>query len=159
MQPVAICADAQSTEQVETLLKTQDANDTSKDATRQDSASEYVANTINLTLPSTNHIPNLATPQHDTEQHMSGEIIGLGLEEPLPPQEVTDNLYEDAAAGAGIVADAQQIRSLLFQSSSLHTCHTQTTVSRGAQPRPPYATTNMPTIHHVGYGSIRQQQI
>lgn len=104
-----------SVEQVETLLKSQDAPDTSKDASRRDSTSAYVASTIQQTLPNSNDIPNPAnTTQgglHGTgisgtnpfqqasaggnngEADFSWEMIGLGLEEPLPPQDVMDDLW------------------------------------------------------------------
>lgn len=83
-----------SLEQVETLLKTQDTADTSEDATHRDSATEYIAKTSNGALPNTNSASNIGA---GAEQHMSQDLIGLGLEEPLPPQEVMDDLYEHAA--------------------------------------------------------------
>jgi hypothetical protein len=103
-----------SVDQVETLLKTQDAIDPSKDAPRQDSTSAYVASTVQQILPNqndylntstrlTNPVPESRTPGLETNQNggataNSGEpdfpweMIGLGLEEPLPPQEVMDEL-------------------------------------------------------------------
>ncbi|KAF1831864.1 binuclear zinc transcription factor [Decorospora gaudefroyi] len=106
----------QRLQQVETLLKGQDATDSSKDATVQDSASAYVANTINQALPNsgdrTNNVGNTQTrngtsrtPGADPFQNVgatgnhpepdsSWEMIGLGLEEPLPPQDVMDDLYQ-----------------------------------------------------------------
>ena len=100
-------------EQVETLLKTQDTTDPSKDAPRQDSASAYVASTEQQTLPNQNDYlntstrltnsvpettPGLETTQNGGSTTSSGEpefpweMIGLGLEEPLPPQEVMEEL-------------------------------------------------------------------
>lgn len=93
-------------EQVETLLKSQDTVDSSKDASRQDSTFTYVANTLAQGLPSSKsntgigqetQIPNVDTTfdagtNGNAEQDFSWEIIGLGLEEPLPPQDVMDEL-------------------------------------------------------------------
>ncbi|CAN9088198.1 unnamed protein product [Alternaria alternata] len=106
----------QRLQQVETLLKTQDTADSSKEAPRQDSASAYVANTINQALSNsrdglnaTNNFQagtnasrtagaspfqNAGTTGNDAETEPSWEMIGLGLEEPLPPQEIMDDLYQ-----------------------------------------------------------------
>ncbi|KAI4686468.1 uncharacterized protein J4E84_005748 [Alternaria hordeiaustralica] len=100
----------QRLQQVETLLKTQDTTDPSKEAPRQDAASTYVANTISQSLPNSTNVPNTAgntqsritgaspfqntgTSGNDAED-TSWEMIGLGLEEPLPPQEIQDDLYQ-----------------------------------------------------------------
>ena len=105
--------DARSIEQVETLLKSQDPTDLGKDAPHQGAASAYVASTINQSLPN-GDFPNTACStqtrtggsgapgdgpfqdavrnKNTTEQECSWEMIGLGLEEPLPPQEVMDDL-------------------------------------------------------------------
>jgi hypothetical protein len=102
---VAICADLPSAEQVETLLKTQDTTDTSTDATRPDSTSEHVANTINLAFPNAPDVPNVGAARNDAGQHMSWDIMGLGIEEPLPSQEVMDDLYVCAVTGVKVVAN------------------------------------------------------
>lgn len=97
-------------EQVETLLKSQDTPDPSREASRQDVAAAYVANTVSQTVPnSTLNMSNGAgatqasrTPGLDSLNRNGGntvgqedipwELIGLGLEEPLPPQDVMDEL-------------------------------------------------------------------
>ncbi|KAI4924966.1 uncharacterized protein J4E92_007003 [Alternaria infectoria] len=106
--------DSWDTEQVETLLKTQDTTDPSKEAPRQDASSTYVANTISQSLPNSTNVPNTAgntqsritgaspfqntgTSGNDAED-TSWEMIGLGLEEPLPPQEIQDDLPRFMAA-------------------------------------------------------------
>lgn len=88
--------------------------DQGKDTARQDSASAYVANTIQQTLPSANDqirtsnngigrpqdlrslgsdpFQQGATNGNSAEADVSWEMIGLGLEEPLPPQDVMDDL-------------------------------------------------------------------
>ena len=103
-----------SLEQVETLLKNQDSTDTSKDASRPDSTSAYVASTIqqarhhsgdylntpgNLQggmqepqMPGADSFLNGGTTGNSGEQDFPWEMIGLGLEEPLPPQDVMDDL-------------------------------------------------------------------
>ncbi|KAF1840851.1 binuclear zinc transcription factor [Cucurbitaria berberidis CBS 394.84] len=106
----------QRLQQVETLLKNQDPTDSSNNAaTRQDSTSAYVANTIQQSLPNSGDYLNTSdrtqgaaqesrTPGvepfqntgasgNNGEQDFSWEMIGLGLEEPLPPQDVMDDLY------------------------------------------------------------------
>lgn len=98
------------TEQVEHLLKTQDVPETTKEPTRQDSTSAYVATTLQQALPNSgdylntqDRIQDSRTPGAET-LHNGGtapnsgdadypwEMIGLGLEEPLPPQDVMDEL-------------------------------------------------------------------
>lgn len=148
-------------------MKTQDSTDTPKDAPREDSAAAYVANTINQTLPDTSEQPDASKAQGPgavpfqtaAEQPGSWDLIALGLEEPLPPQEVMDDLYGHAATCRNDATDTWQIPNLLFQSSSHNTHYTQTTLSRSAQPRPPYASTGMSAIHYVDHGSLRHRQI
>ncbi|KAI4687575.1 uncharacterized protein J4E88_003166 [Alternaria novae-zelandiae] len=111
----------QRLQQVETLLKTQDTTDPSKEAPRQDAASTYVANTISQSLPNSTNVPNTAgntqsritgaspfqntgTSGNDAED-TSWEMIGLGLEEPLPPQEIQDDLYEPNPACSTIMTN------------------------------------------------------
>ncbi|KAF2856322.1 C6 transcription factor-like protein Prf [Plenodomus tracheiphilus IPT5] len=106
----------QRLQQVETLLKTQDAPEHSREAPRSDTASAYVASTIQQSLSSAADFLNTpdggqtgsqsqpipaAVPFQQTgtssnggEAEMSWEMIGLGLEEPLPPQDVQDELYQ-----------------------------------------------------------------
>lgn len=108
-------ANALFTEQVETLLKTQDVPDYSKDIPQQDSATAYVANTIQKALPGSNDYANDPEPTtrpfmgantsmsesfqigganaNTGEPNFSWEMIGLGLEEPMPPQDVVDDLW------------------------------------------------------------------
>jgi hypothetical protein len=96
---------------VETLLKSQDSSDQSKDNPRQDSTSAYVASTIQQVLPGGDYLgsaektpafPETISPGPDAFQAASNsqaaegdfpwEMIGLGLDEPLPPQDVMDEL-------------------------------------------------------------------
>jgi hypothetical protein len=97
-------------EQVEHLLKNQDTSDQSKDASHQDTGSAYVASTLQQSLPNTGDYLNnqdrildsrtpgteslqSGTPAMNNENaDISWEMIGLGLEEPLPPQDVMDEL-------------------------------------------------------------------
>ncbi|KAI0592559.1 Binuclear zinc transcription factor [Pyrenophora tritici-repentis] len=105
----------QRLEQVETLLKSQDAADSTKDTTRANAASAYVASTLNNATPSPGEISiptgnsqtgarrpsglgadpfrNAGANGSNAKPENSWEMIGLGLEEPLPPQEVMDDLY------------------------------------------------------------------
>lgn len=95
-------------EQVEHLLKNQDTVDTSRDAVREDTTSAYVANTLKQPLPNAgdylntqDRLQDSRTPGGDSSQNganngdddFTWEMIGLGLEEPLPPQDVMDELY------------------------------------------------------------------
>jgi hypothetical protein len=105
--------DQRSIEQVEMLLKSQDPPDSSKDAPHRGAASAYVAKTINQSLPNGDFsnttgstrartgvsgapgdgpFQDAVRNKNTTEQDCSWEMIGLGLEEPLPPQEVMDDL-------------------------------------------------------------------
>lgn len=97
---------------METLLKSQDSSDQSKDAPRQDSTSAYVASTIQQPLPGGDYLgtadkgsgpfPESISPAPDAFQTAGAtqpgegdfpwEMIGLGLDEPLPPQDVMDDL-------------------------------------------------------------------
>jgi hypothetical protein len=107
---VTIRTDPLSIEQVETLLKSQDSTESNKDAT--DCTSEYIANTVNQALPNGDFSDTAGNTQarsggsrapgdglfqdgvrngNNAEQD-SWEMIGLGLEEPLPPQEVMNDL-------------------------------------------------------------------
>lgn len=97
------------------MLKSQDPKDSNKDAARQDSTTAYVANTIQQAVPTTRtqssnpfdkSLENLldarkaSIPAYQGEKTSgnsensdnSWEMIGLGLEEPLPPQDVIDEL-------------------------------------------------------------------
>lgn len=104
-------------EQVETLLKSQDTPNQSKDAPCSDTASAYVASTVHYTLPTMSEVNSvvdngplsiqdasmsgaipLQQPSADDdttgEAGLSWEMIGLGLEEPLPPSDVMDDLWD-----------------------------------------------------------------
>ncbi|KAH8727511.1 fungal-specific transcription factor domain-containing protein [Phaeosphaeriaceae sp. PMI808] len=102
----------QRLQQVEHLLKTQDTADPSKDASHLDTTSTYVANTLQQTLPNSGDylnaqdmilssrtpgaepMPNSGATVNGGDADFSWEMIGLGLEEPLPPQDVMDELYQ-----------------------------------------------------------------
>ncbi|ORY06487.1 fungal-specific transcription factor domain-domain-containing protein [Clohesyomyces aquaticus] len=104
-------------QQVEHLLKNQETNDQSKEI-RPDAASAYVANTISQGPPDASaasgflgasgdaavNFPESISPGPDAFQTNSSnmnsaegefpwEMIGLGLDEPLPPQDVINDLY------------------------------------------------------------------
>ncbi|KAF2637050.1 hypothetical protein P280DRAFT_472566 [Massarina eburnea CBS 473.64] len=99
-------------QQVETLLKNQDTTDTSNDSPRQDPATAYVASTIQNALPNSSDFlgaadrntinispgpdggPNNGASGSAPEADFPWEMIGLGLDEPLPPQDVMDELYQ-----------------------------------------------------------------
>ncbi|KAF2189651.1 hypothetical protein K469DRAFT_625474 [Zopfia rhizophila CBS 207.26] len=104
-------------QQVETLLKNQESNDQNKDASRTDSTSAYLANTIQQGLPdaggylgNTDNGPvafaesispapdafqtNTSGNANSGEGEFPWEMIGLGLDEPLPPQDVINDLYQ-----------------------------------------------------------------
>ena len=52
-------------------------------------------------------------------------MIGLGLEEPLPPQEILDDLYDgNSACGLVVLLTLSQIPNILLQAPSLHAHHT-----------------------------------
>ncbi|KAI8936297.1 hypothetical protein NX059_006715 [Plenodomus lindquistii] len=106
----------QRLQQVETLLRNQDAPDANKEAPRPDTTSAYIASTVQQTLSTSTdflHAPEagqgvsstpfnpagapsqqMGTNSTVAEAGMSWEMIGLGLEEPLPPQDVQDDLYQ-----------------------------------------------------------------
>jgi hypothetical protein len=90
-------------------LKNQDTPDTNKDTSRQDSTTAYVANTLQQPLPNSNDFltpdktplsispgpdafQNGGANAHTAEGEFPWEMIGLGLDEPLPPQDVMDDL-------------------------------------------------------------------
>jgi hypothetical protein len=165
-------------EQVEHLLKTQDTPDTSKDPSRQDSTSAYVANTLSQTLPNAGDYlntqdriqdsrPPAAEPVHNGgstakngNADFSWEMIGLGLEEPLPPQDVMDELWVARYARKSEHANTwDQISNLLYQGTSLVASHPQTTFSCCFEPCTTHATSSMSTLHHVDAGSFGDRQI
>lgn len=95
---------------METLLKTVDAPETTKDTSSQDTASAYVASTVQQALPNSGDylntqdriqdsrttraepLQNGGTTANSGDADFPWEMIGLGLEEPLPPQDVMDEL-------------------------------------------------------------------
>jgi hypothetical protein len=94
-------------EQVETLLKNQDSTDQKRDAS--DPTSAYVASTLQKALPkpvdgapasfpegiSPGQEPlqtNGSANTHTADGEFPWEMIGLGLDEPLPPQDVMNDL-------------------------------------------------------------------
>ncbi|KAF2003242.1 hypothetical protein P154DRAFT_520195 [Amniculicola lignicola CBS 123094] len=99
-------------QQVETLLKDQNSTDHVKDTAKPDASSAYVASTIQQGPPDasgylggpvdpfTKSISpgpdglNGAANGHGADGEFPWEMIGLGLEEPLPPQDVMDDLYQ-----------------------------------------------------------------
>jgi len=109
-------ADSLSSEQVETLLRSQDSTDSNKGAPRQDTTTAYVANTIHQGASTTRtqsshpfdkslerlldsrkasgpaYQNDNATTTNGDDPDSQWEMIGLGLEEPLPPQDVMDEL-------------------------------------------------------------------
>ncbi|KAH3918240.1 hypothetical protein HBI56_143370 [Parastagonospora nodorum] len=101
----------QRLQQVEHLLKNQDSPEANKDTSRTDNTSAYVANTLQQALPNQgdylstrDRIQGSQTSAGNASQNgvaadigddnFSWEMIGLGLEEPLPPQDVMDELYQ-----------------------------------------------------------------
>lgn len=97
-------------EQVETLLKTQESGEQNKEPARQDSTSAYVASTLQQPLPNSTDFlalgdggtarispgpdafANSSTNGASPDGEFQWEMIGLGLDEPLPPQDVQDEL-------------------------------------------------------------------
>jgi hypothetical protein len=96
-------------EQVETLLKNQESTEQNKDAPPHDTTSAYVANTLKRGPAITGDTAPVAfqesaLPGHDGYQTSASanahaaqgefpwEMIGLGLDEPLPPQDVMNDL-------------------------------------------------------------------
>ncbi|KAJ4353288.1 uncharacterized protein N0V89_005015 [Didymosphaeria variabile] len=92
--------------QVETLLKTQESTEQTREPSRPDSTTAYVASTAQQPLPNSNEFlgppeaPPRISPVPDVfvntgtspEGEFQWEMIGLGLDEPLPPQDVQDEL-------------------------------------------------------------------
>ena len=168
--------DSWDTEQVETLLKTQDTTDSSKEAPRQDAASTYVANTLSQSLPNSTNVPN---PAGNTQSRITGaspfqnidttgndaedtswEMIGLGLEEPLPPQEIQDDLYEQNLACSMVFSlTFRQISNIFRQDPSLNARHTQTTVHGRSEPGSSYAPAGLPAIYHVDPSRFHHRQV
>ncbi|KAF2272588.1 uncharacterized protein EI97DRAFT_445659 [Westerdykella ornata] len=98
-------------EQVETLLKNHESTEQNKESARQNPASAYVASTLQQGLlnpgdglppsfterlsPAPDMFPGTASAQSQAGQgEYPWEMIGLGLDEPLPPQDVMDDLYQ-----------------------------------------------------------------
>ncbi|KAH7114405.1 binuclear zinc transcription factor [Dendryphion nanum] len=103
-------------QQVETLLKNQDSTEQNKDNHLQDATSAYVASTMQQGLqngndflgvdkgaasfsesisPGPEGLPaNGSTTINAGERDFPWEMIGLGLDEPLPPQDVMNDLYD-----------------------------------------------------------------
>lgn len=96
-------------------MKNQESTDQNKDASRQDSASAYVASTLQQGMPNNPNdflgtadkapmgfsegispapdtFPTGSTSANNAEGDFPWEMIGLGLDEPLPPQDVVDDL-------------------------------------------------------------------
>jgi hypothetical protein len=90
-------------------LKNQETTDQNKDTSRQDSTTAYVASTLQQGLGSNserapNNFPEGISPGPEafqasataagntTDGDFPWEMIGLGLDEPLPPQDVMDDL-------------------------------------------------------------------
>ncbi|KAL1607786.1 hypothetical protein SLS60_002722 [Paraconiothyrium brasiliense] len=99
-------------QQVETLLKNQESTEQPREPSRPDSTTAYVASTAQQPLPNSNEFlgaPEAAlriSPGPDVfsnsatspEGEFQWEMIGLGLDEPLPPQDVQDELPRFMAA-------------------------------------------------------------
>lgn len=103
-------------QQVETLLNNQNATEQSKESTLQDATSAYVASTMQQGLPISNEYLNVDKAPNGFNESISPgpeglqsngttnatagegdfpwEMIGLGLDEPLPPQDVMNDLYD-----------------------------------------------------------------
>lgn len=89
-------------------MKSQESSEKNKDASHQDPTSAYVASTLqgfpsagdkaSVSYPDGTspgqeiYLPKAAANGHTTESDFSWEMIGLGLDEPLPPQDVMDDL-------------------------------------------------------------------
>lgn len=109
MRPLSILS--ANAEQVETLLKNQESVEPGKDGTPLRSTATYVANTAPQPLPTSDEFTassdrpslddlsgldafqNNGTNVQNSEGYVPWEMIGLGLEEPLPPQDVQDDLW------------------------------------------------------------------
>ncbi|KAF2747259.1 hypothetical protein M011DRAFT_467781 [Sporormia fimetaria CBS 119925] len=97
-------------QQVETLLKNKEAAGQNGHGAHQDPGSAYVASTLQQGLPIASELVPVGFPQSmPSDQEFvppsnigdapggegdSWEMIGLGLDEPLPPQEAVDELYQ-----------------------------------------------------------------
>ncbi|CBX92795.1 hypothetical protein IAQ61_005843, partial [Plenodomus lingam] len=106
----------QRLQHVETLLKSQGAPEKTKKPSQSDVTSAYIASTVRQPLPSSTDpantfgisqessqdqfmstgapFPQTAVHGNVGEVNVSWEMIGLGLEEPLPPQDIQDDLYQ-----------------------------------------------------------------
>lgn len=129
---------------METLLKNQETTDPHKDVSRQDSTSAYVASTLQQPLPHTSDYlaapdktPSGVSPGPDVFQNGGAnagsaegefpwEMIGLGLDEPLPPQDVMNDLYVHHTKRREELgrADLLQVPDLFRQDTSLCPHHT-----------------------------------
>jgi hypothetical protein len=78
------------------------------------------------------------TPNKDGERGTSWEMIGLGLEEPLPPPDVMEDLYVQCDYSITQLT-RQQIPDLLYKNPHLDTNHPPATVHGSAQSRPAHA--------------------
>jgi hypothetical protein len=128
-------------EQVETLLKSQDPIEPAADTSRHNSTSTYVANTLKQTAGDyTNASENApggfanargsataafqnGTANKDGEGEFSWEMIGLGLEEPLPPPDVMEDLCVHRMHVATTLLMRRQISDLLYKNPSVITNH------------------------------------
>ncbi|KAL5393194.1 hypothetical protein DPSP01_000025 [Paraphaeosphaeria sporulosa] len=95
-------------QQVETLLKSQESTEQTREPARPDATTAYVASTVQQPLPNSNEFLGASdarlsiSPGPDAfsnnatspEGEFQWEMIGLGLDEPLPPQDVQDELYQ-----------------------------------------------------------------
>jgi hypothetical protein len=94
-----------TTEQVETLLKNQESNESNRNSPRQDPTLAYVASTIqgSHVRPAETATSGSSTGQDAFQAHAAAnaqsgqgsfpwEMIDLGLDEPLPPQDVINDL-------------------------------------------------------------------
>jgi hypothetical protein len=172
------CANNTPIEQVEHLLKNQDTPDASKEPSQQDSTSAYVANTLSQALPNTgdylntqDRIQDSRPPAADPVQNggqttnngdadFSWEMIGLGLEEPLPPQDVMDELCVGKCTRESEHANTRhQISNLLYQGPSLIASYTQTTLPCRFESCTTHATPRVSTLHHVDPSSFSDRQV
>jgi hypothetical protein len=143
------CANIARTEQVEHLLKNQDTLEVSKDTSRPDTTSAYIASTLQQALPNqgdylntqdkiqdsqvlgANALHNDATATDTGDAESSWEMIGLGLEEPLPPQDVMDELL------VHVELYSQQPTNLSLDIRSTlprYTCHYQSSTDHVSSP-------------------------
>jgi hypothetical protein len=169
---VGLCADMSCAEQVETLLKNQEPVEPTADTSRHNSTSSYVANTLKQTagdyanvsdnIPST--FPNVRTPataayqngtaNNDSEGECSWEMIGLGLEEPLPPPDVMEDLCVHHMVTFTTQLTCKQISNLLFEDPPVTTHRPPATVHGSFKPRSAHATACVAALQHVDHGSV-----